>query len=109
MAAKARAAITFAGVSALKADSKEVPSPPLPPFDKSNPSKIVGMYVLVPASLYPKWAAAGVIGWAARVEKFVCRNKVSKVMLKIEIDDKPVPFVVGGVGKYDLWNLIRLT
>ena len=68
------------------------------------------MYFLVHASLYPKWAAAGVIGWAARVEKFVCRNKVSKVMLKVEIDDKPEQFTdVGGVGKYDLWNLLRLT
>ena len=47
-----------------------MPSPQLPPFDKSAFSKIVGMYVLVPATMYPKWAAAGVIGWAVRVEKF---------------------------------------
>ena len=85
-----------------------MPSSPLPPFDKSAYSKIVGMYVLVPKERYPGHAAEGVIGWAARIVKFSNGKNGSKVILKIE-DDKPATFTFGGGGKHDLWNLRRLT
>ena len=82
---------------------------PLPPFDKSAPfSKHVGMYVLVPDTKYPKWAPKGVIGWAARIVSFSNTKRGSKVILKIKDDDKAT-FTFGGGGKYDLWNLRRLT
>ena len=82
-------------------------SPPLPPFDKSDFSKVVGMYVLVPAAKYPKWAAAGVIGWAAKVLRFVSTKGQKSVYLKIE-GDNPAKFQFGSDGKH-VWNLLRLT
>ena len=85
-----------------------MPSFPLPPFDKSAFSKIVGMYVLVPATMYPKWAAAGVIGWAAKVVGFVTTKNQKKVTLKIE-GDTPAKLSFESDGKHDLWNLRRLT
>ena len=66
------------------------------------------MYVLVPDTKYPGHAAEGVIGWAAKVVRFVSTKSQKKVILKIE-GVAPDKFSFGSDGKHDLWNLLRLT